>query len=235
MKKDVKETFNMLATIYEHHVDEKSLYNSEYERPAMLGQIPQNLETMTVLDAGCAAGWYTEQLVNRGAKVFATDISPEMVAATKRRLGTKAKVSCLDLETELPFEASSFDLIISSLTLHYIKDWSQPFSEFQRLLKPNGVLLFSIHHPFMDLKLSENGDYFSTELLVGRWEKEGQSFNVPFYRRPLHSVINETSTYFKIEKIIEPQPTNNLKIRAPKSYDKLMKNPHFLIVRSQKG
>ncbi|MCT8136660.1 class I SAM-dependent methyltransferase [Anaerobacillus sp. CMMVII] len=235
MKKHVEETFNKLAVIYEHHVDETSLYNSEYERPAMLQELPQDLRTKTVLDAGCAAGWYTEQLVNRGAKVIATDLSPQMVAAAKRRVGSKAEVICLDLEADLPFEDQSFDVIVSSLTLHYIKNWRSTFREFRRILKPTGVLLFSIHHPFMDLKLSENGDYFSIELLLDKWKKQGEIFTVPFYRRPLHYVINETAALFQIEKIVEPQPTSKYKVKSPESYEKLMKNPHFMIVRARKG
>ncbi|OCA90474.1 ubiquinone biosynthesis methyltransferase UbiE [Bacillus sp. FJAT-27225] len=232
MKDKVKDTFNQLARIYENTVDTTSLYNTEYERPSMLEQLPQDLKTMKVLDAGCAAGWYTLQLVNRGANVVATDISPEMVSSTRRRVGDKADVLCLDLEGKLPFEENSFDLIISSLTLHYIRDWNDTFSEFQRILKPNGVFLFSIHHPFTDIHLLKDANYFSTELILDKWYKEGKYFEVPFYRRPLHKILNETITYFSIEKIIEPKPTMAFKKRAPDKYESLMKKPQFLIIKA---
>jgi 2-polyprenyl-3-methyl-5-hydroxy-6-metoxy-1,4-benzoquinol methylase len=39
-----------------------------------------------VLDAGCGAGWYSEQLAGRGARVIAIDRSARMVAITKKRL-----------------------------------------------------------------------------------------------------------------------------------------------------
>ncbi|MGY3715754.1 hypothetical protein ACWE42_09545 [Sutcliffiella cohnii] len=51
MKKQVTETFNELASVYEHFVDTTSLYNSEYERPAMLQQLPTDLTNKSVLDA----------------------------------------------------------------------------------------------------------------------------------------------------------------------------------------
>lgn len=232
MKDRVKETFNQLASVYENTVDTTSLYNSEYERPSMLGQLPQDLINMNVLDAGCAAGWYTLQLVNRGANVVATDISPEMVSSTMRRVGDKANVLCLDLEAKLPLEDNSFDFIISSLTLHYIRDWSHTFSEFQRILKPKGVLLFSIHHPFTDIRLLQDANYFSTELIIDKWNKEGKSYEVPFYRRPLHLILNETLKYFSIEEVIEPQPTMKFKTEAPEKYERLMKSPQFLIIKA---
>ncbi|WP_305855745.1 class I SAM-dependent methyltransferase, partial [Klebsiella pneumoniae] len=68
-----------------------------------------DLTNMKVFDAGCAAGWYTAKLLELGAEVTATDISKEMVAATQRRVGNRAKVLNLDLEKELPFENESFD------------------------------------------------------------------------------------------------------------------------------
>jgi SAM-dependent methyltransferase len=232
MKENVKDTFNLLAHIYEHKVDTTSLYNNEYERPSMLKQLPDDLTAQKVFDAGCAAGWYTDQLVKRNATVTATDISPEMVAATKRRVGEKAEVFCLDLEAVTPFEDNTFDITVSSLTLHYVKEWSQTFREFKRILKPKGILLFSVHHPFMDIKLSENKDYFSTELIIDTWKKEGKEFKVPFYRRPIHSILNETLLHFTIENVIEPQPTINFKLQAHEKYENLMKNPHFLIIKA---
>ncbi|WP_391115767.1 class I SAM-dependent methyltransferase [Psychrobacillus sp. L3] len=156
----------------------------------MINQLPSDKSNKKVLDAGCAAGWYTSQLVKLGSDVTATDISPNMVEATKRRIGDNAEVLCLDIENKLPFEDESFDLIVSSLVLHYIKDWSKPFSEFRRMLKPNGKLLFSVHHLFMDIKLSKNDDSFSNELIIDQWEREGKLIVVPFYRRPLHEIMN---------------------------------------------
>lgn len=232
MKDKVKETFDQLASVYENTVDTTSLYNTEYERPSMLAQLPQDLTNMNVLDAGCAAGWYTHQLLQRGANVVATDMSQEMVNATKRRVGEKATVLCLDIEENLPFENNSFDVIINSLTLHYLKDWKHTFSEFKRILKPNGLFLFSIHHPFTDVRLLEDANYYSTELIIDKWKKEGKSFKVPFYRRPLQSILNETVHYFSIEEVIEPIPTINFKEQAPEKYEKLMKSPQFLMIKA---
>lgn len=234
MNNRIKETYDQLANDYEHVVDTKNAYNIDYERPAMMKLLPKDMNHMKILDAGCAAGWYTLQLVNRGGKITAIDISPEMVAATKRRLGKNANILCLDLAGKLPFADGSFDLIISSLVLHYLKDWNKVFSEFNRILKPNGKILFSIHHPFMDIKLSQNKDYFATGLIVDQWERAGKLIEVPFYRRPLHVIINETSTYFNIEKVIEPQPTKTFKLKKPEKYETLMTNPHFLIIKGSK-
>lgn len=201
MNNSVIEAFNQLANDYEVNVDTKSVFNIDYERPAMMKLFPTNLKNKQVFDAGCAAGWYTYQLINLGAKVVATDISPEMVAATKRRIGENAEVLCLDLEKKLPFEDESFDLIVSSLVLHYVKDWGKTLSEFRRILKPEGSLIFSVHHPLMDINLSKENDYFSTELIVDKWKRQGKLIKVPFYRRPLHLILNETLEYFSIKKI----------------------------------
>ncbi|GAE30497.1 class I SAM-dependent methyltransferase [Alkalihalobacillus hemicellulosilyticus] len=231
MKERVRGAFDQLAAVYEKNIDKKSLYNSEYERPAMMRLLPDHLNGKTVLDAGCAAGWYTEQLINRGATTVATDISLEMVNATRRRVGEKASVHSLDLCEDLSFERHSFDLILSSLTLHYIKDWERTFSEFQRVLKPNGMFLFSVHHPFADIDLLKGPHYFLVELIIDQWNKEGKVYEVPFYRRPLSEIVNRTSTYFSIEEMIEPQPTTSFKEQAPEKYDRLMKKPQFLIIK----
>lgn len=235
MKRKLTDTYNQLANDYEHNVDTKSLYNIEYERPAMMSLLPSDLRGVSVFDAGCAAGWYTLQLAERGARVIATDISPNMVAAAKRRVGDNAEVNCLDLEGELPFKDATFDYIVSSLVLHYIKSWKSTFSEFKRVLKPNGKFLFSVHHPYMDIKLSDSKDYFLTELIIDKWEREKKVYEVPFFRRPLHEIINETQKQFTIEKLIEPQPTEKFKVVDPDGYERLMKNPHFMIIEAING
>ncbi|GAE33068.1 class I SAM-dependent methyltransferase [Halalkalibacter akibai] len=232
MRDQVKNAFNQLANSYEHHVDQTSLYNSQYERPAMLQQIPIDLTNRKGLDAGCAAGWYTEQLLARGADVVAIDVSPKMIEATKRRIGTKAEAFCLDLAGMLPFQKNNFDFIVSSLTLHYIEDWEPVFQEWNRVLKPGGSLLFSVHHPFTDIKLSQTQLYFEQEHLQDRWKKEEIEVDVEFYRRPLSMILNDTLKYFTLEQVIEPLPTATFKQQAPEAYEKLMKQPNFLILQA---
>lgn len=234
MKDKIKETFNNLAGAYEHSIDTQNLYNSEYERPAMMAQLPKNLSGKRILDAGCAAGWYTEQLANRSAKVTAVDMSPAMTTATKRRVGEKADVLCLDLVSVLPFKDESFDYIVSSLTLHYIEDWNPTFKEFLRILKPGGILLFSVHHPLTDIKLSREMNYFETEAIVDKWKKQGKVYEVPFFRRPLSDIFAKTLQCFSVEDVIEPKPTKKFKELDAKRYERLMKAPNFLIVKAKK-
>lgn len=227
-----KDTFDKLADTYKNDIDEAGLYNAYYERPAMMGALPLQLDEKKILDAGCAAGWYSLQLSKRGAEVTGIDISPEMVAVAKQRVGEKATFLCQDLQEKLPFEDDSFDIIISSLTLHYLEDWTHTFQEFSRILKPKGTLLFSVNHPFMDFARFDSKDYFKTQLLTDTWHKPTITVDVRFYRRPIQDIINVTTQSFALDKLVEPQPQAAMKDLNEQTYEYLLTNPHFLIVRA---
>ncbi|MFD1849922.1 class I SAM-dependent methyltransferase [Oceanobacillus bengalensis] len=232
---DIKETYNQLAKSYEQDVDHDSPYNTDYERPAMIHQLPDDLSGKTVLDAGCAAGWYSEYLTNQGADVTGIDISEEMISAAERRVGDRAEFLCHNLEENLPFKESQFDIIISSLTLHYLKDWEYTFSEFHRVLKQDGMLLFSVHHPFMDFNNFKRENYFQKERLTDRWKKQDIVIDVQFYRRAMQDIVNTTTQFFTLEKLVEPKPQESFKEKNLNSYHYLMTNPHFLIVEAKSG
>lgn len=232
MKENVTNAFDKLSTYYENEDISYSAYNMYYERPAMVNLLPENLKGLSVLDAGCAAGWYTDYLLSKGAVPTALDISPEMVEATKRRTKGKAEVLCVDLSKELPFESDAFDLIISSLTLHYLKDWHKTFEEFSRVLRRGGVFIFSIHHPTMDISLPGASHYFDTELLTDYWQRGDELIEVQFYRRALQDIINTTNQYFSLDQLVEPVPTEQFKAINPTSYQTLMKRPNFLIIKA---
>src|SRR5512137_1220985 len=142
-----QQAYNELAEAYAIRVDTKP-HNAFLERPATLSLLPE-VKGMRVLDVGCGPGVYAEWLVDHGAQVVAFDANHKMVRLARRRLGNKAQVLLANLETPLEFATdASFDLIVAPLVMDYVQDWAFVFSEFFRVLKPGGFLIFSMEHPF---------------------------------------------------------------------------------------
>jgi SAM-dependent methyltransferase len=191
------------------------------------------LKGAQVLDVGCGSGWYAEHLVNHGADVTAFDLNEEFVSLTKARVGARARVLQADLAEPLTFAANEeFDIVVCPLVLHYLRDWQPVLRELNRVLKPVGVLVFSTHHPFMDWQVFKTANYFAIELLKDEWEDVGK---VDYYRRPL-TVITEDlhSAGFLIERLLEPQPTDDFKRVNPGSYERLTRTPWFLFIRARR-
>ncbi|MCP3804792.1 class I SAM-dependent methyltransferase [Allokutzneria sp. A3M-2-11 16] len=86
-----------------------------------------------MLELGCAGGVLTGQLLARGADVLAVDREPRLVAIARERLGERARVEVADLERPLDLvPTGSVDLVVASLILHYIEDWTPLFAELRR-------------------------------------------------------------------------------------------------------
>lgn len=230
------EAYNAMAEDYFSSNDTKP-FNAYYERPATLSLLP-DVKGKRVLDAGCAGGWYTKWFVDHGASVMALDFSPNMVEMTKRRVGDQAEVRQTDLNKPLDFIADeSFDIVVSSLVLHYLEDWTGVLSEFYRILRPSGILVISVHHPLMDFTYFKRDNYFLTELLEDTWEcAHAGSVKVQFYRRPLSKIVTSIlDAGFTLEKLLEPMPTERFKELQPKVYERLTKRPQFLFLRGRKS
>jgi trans-aconitate 2-methyltransferase len=93
-----------------------------------------------VLDAGCGTGRVTALLAERvpAGRVVAVDGSAAMVEQARARLGDQADVfraDLLDLELEEPVDA-----ILSTATLHWIRDHDRVFARLLAALAPGGRL-----------------------------------------------------------------------------------------------
>jgi ubiquinone/menaquinone biosynthesis C-methylase UbiE len=98
------------------------------------------------LEIGAGTGYFSLNLMQAGAisRATATDISPGMLARLEEnaeRLGLMVKTAAAEAET-LPFPDESFDLVFGHAVLHHIPDLGQAFSEFARVLRPGGTLVF---------------------------------------------------------------------------------------------
>ena len=96
----------------------------------------------TVLDLGCGQGENIVPLIARGARVRALDISPELIAITRRRLrddGLEAEVA-VGSAYETGLADRSVDVIFCMSLIHHL-DIKQVRDEMWRILRPGGVAI----------------------------------------------------------------------------------------------
>lgn len=229
------DAYEALAEAYAAAVDTKP-HNAFYERPATLSLLPE-VEGKKVLDAGCGPGVYSAWLIGRGAEVVAVDASAKMVELAKQRLCGAADVRQADLGQPLDFlDDSTFDLVLSPLVMDYVADWDRTFAEFYRVLRPGGYFVFSASHPFADYIYFKSEDYFETELVGCEWRGfEGARVHMPSFRRPLGAMLNPLAgAGFRLERIVEPRPTEEFKEADAEDYEDLTRRPGFVCIRARK-
>lgn len=126
------------------------------EWPALRALLP-DLRGLKVLDLGCGFGWFCRWAREKGAaRVWGIDVSDKMLARGRATTQDPAiTYTRADMEhLELPLEA--FDLVYSSLALHYIEDLNRLLSEVYRSLIPGGSLVFSVEHPIFTAPADPN-------------------------------------------------------------------------------
>jgi len=154
-KQDIAKSFSDAASGYDaaailqHEVAERV-----FERLDLIRVAPKQ-----VLDIGCGTGVHTRRLKQQfsRAKVYGIDIAPGMIAVAKAQEklfgGIKYQVADAD---QLPFKDNSMDLIFSNLTLQWLPDLAVTFKEWNRVLKPGGLIIFSTLGPDTLYELRES-------------------------------------------------------------------------------
>ncbi|MBZ6075554.1 class I SAM-dependent methyltransferase [Microvirga puerhi] len=214
--------------------NEANAWNAYYERPAILSLVGE-VAGLRVLDAGCGGGAHGAALLDRGAILTGIDSSSGLLEIAQRRLGGRARLLSADLNKPLPFEDGAFDVILASLVMHYLPDWSLPLSEFNRLLPQGGRLVFSTHHPFMDHPSTGHDNYFETYSFNETWQRGGKDIVMRFWHRPLHAMFDALKAAgFQIDVLSEPQPDPRARTLFPEAYQSLTTKPRFLFFSAVK-
>ncbi|MEI3607057.1 class I SAM-dependent methyltransferase [Pseudogracilibacillus sp. SE30717A] len=220
-------------------------YNDFIEQPAIKSIVP-NMKGKSVLDLGCGDGHFSKYCIENGAKkVIGIDISTNMIERAKKINGDKhIEYICVPME-DLKLTNQQFDLVISSLSIHYVEDYSALIRNINRLLKSNGEFIFSTEHPIVTARKGTS-HWISTEennklhWALDNYHEEGKREHdwfvdgVVIYHRTISTLINTLiENGFVLDKIVEPQPTPVGLEKMPKLIHE-KRRPSFIIIKSKK-
>lgn len=138
-QKDIANSFSKAASSY----DEAAFFQ-RIAADRLLERLEYfKLQPETILDIGSGTGYCSRELKKRypDAQVTGVDIAQGMIEYS-RMISPKENYVCADA-LSLPIDANSVDLIFSNLTIQWIEQLDILFKEFHRVLKPNGLLLFT--------------------------------------------------------------------------------------------
>jgi len=96
----------------------------------------------TVLEVGCGTGLLTAELAKTGAKIYALDISPELLSVAQERVKSSQVAIFCGNAYSLAFEAEMFDFVVGLSVLHHL-DIDRALCEFWRVLRKGGKVVFS--------------------------------------------------------------------------------------------
>ena len=219
--------------------------NNLFEIPALFSMMP-DLKDKTILDLGCGFGEHCKRFVESGAKkVIGIDISEKMLEIANQE-NADSKITYINMPMENISQLNEkFDIVVSSLAFHYVEDFSGVVKNIYDMLNENGIFLFSQENPLCTCfsggnrwTKDENGNklYINLSNYGIEGERESSWFvdNVKKYHRTFSTIINTLiETGFKIEKMIEPLPTEDLLKKYPE-YKDLFHKPDFLLVKVRK-
>lgn len=98
----------------------------------------------SLLEIGCYPGRSTKFFLEnlKVKKFYAIDCKEELLGRAKA-MGVDAKLC--DLERDrIPFQDNFFDLVVANQVFEHLKNIYSPLSEIHRVLKPGGILVFSV-------------------------------------------------------------------------------------------
>ncbi|MFB7157278.1 class I SAM-dependent methyltransferase [Lysinibacillus sp. NPDC056232] len=221
-------------------------YNNLLEQPALKSLLP-NLTNLQMLDIGCGMGQFAYYCIENNAQhVTAIDVSKNMLAMAQREHAHPHIEYLLRAIEDFHAAPDSFDCITSSLSLHYIKDFSAAIGKIAKMLRPGCVFVFSVEHPIASARktMEDNWMYDNSRnrchYAIDNYQDEGLRERTWFvdgvvkYHRSISTIINTLIEHdLTIEKILEPIPDSEAIQKLP-SLEKEHRRPSFLVIRARK-
>ncbi len=234
---DKLEVFN----IYTEHRSRAESPNESMEQPIVWELIgcPRGLE---VLDLGCGDARVAKKFKQLSAlKYVGVEGSSRMIAsATQNIEGPFSQVIHARLEDFEPREVS-FDLVVSSLALHYVSDLSAIMVRVKNCLRTGGRFIFSVEHPIITScnKALENSDIRQAWIVDNYFQRGERTVQwmgdtVTKYHRTTEDFLNELKRVgLQLKNFREAEPHRS-HFQDAELWQRRMRIPLFLIVEAVK-
>lgn len=198
-----------------------------------------------VLDLGCGYGWHCIYAAEHGAeRVVGLDLSEKMLAVAKHKTSYQQVEYLRESIEDFEFEEESFDVVLSSLAFHYVKDFETLAKKINKVLRKDGILIFSAEHPVFTAEGSQDWYYDEhgniLHFPVDNYYIEGErkaiflGEEVIKYHKTLTTYLNSLlNNGFELMNIVEPQPDEQMLATIDGMKDEL-RRPMMLIVKARK-
>ncbi|EOI06809.1 hypothetical protein UAY_00151 [Enterococcus moraviensis ATCC BAA-383] len=199
----------------------------------------------TVLDLGCGYGWHCRYAVENGAeKVIGIDLSERMINKAKEMTdSSKINYLLMGME-EIDGLNETFDIVISSLALHYVASFDEIAKKVNHCLSPDGDFIFSAEHPIFTAQGTEDWIYNEQGLPlywpVDRYFDESireTTFlgeTVMKYHKTVTTYLNGLLTNgFQLTRFVEPMPDPKMLEASAQMRDEL-RRPMMLLISAKK-
>jgi SAM-dependent methyltransferase len=214
------------------------------EWPAFRELLPA-LRDKNVLDLGCGFGWHCRYARQQQARsVVGVDLSEKMLARARASTNDAAiEYRRLAIE-DIDFSAGEFDVVLSSLALHYVEHFDLVCRKVHYCLVPGGTFVLSVEHQVFTALAAQDWYYGQHgERLhwpVDHYQEEGPrqarflDHEVVKYHRTVATYVNTLlDSGFTLTKLSEPQPTQELLDTHPAGQDET-RRPMFLLIAAVK-
>jgi len=219
----------------------QNCYNNLIEQPNLLKMIG-SIKGKSVLDVGCGFGALTIALSKLGPKrIIGIDNSERMLEmAMKINVAENVEYRKLDAES-IDTVNEKFDVVCSSLTFHYVDDFSSLTKNIYNLLNRRGQLIFSQEHPILTAgEMGVRVSNLSEGIEIKNYSRDGErrvmwlGKEIIKYHRKFSTIVNTLEENgFKIIEIAEPVPSLDL-IDENKEMLTELQRPSYLMVKACK-